>query len=119
MTKNMTNINLLKHVIYLLFFISCFLTKPSDASRGGIAIYWGQNGNEGNLSATCATGRYAYVNVAFLVKFGNGQTPELNLAGHCNPAAKTCTHFGSQVKDCQSRGIKVGSFTYPISFRSR
>ncbi|KAG7556293.1 Glycoside hydrolase family 18 catalytic domain [Arabidopsis suecica] len=103
----MTNINLIKHVIYFLFFISCFLTKPSDASRGGIAIYWGQNGNEGNLSATCATGRYAYVNVAFLVKFGNGQTPELNLAGHCNPAANTCTHFGSQVKDCQSRGIKV------------
>ncbi|AED93255.1 Acidic endochitinase [Arabidopsis thaliana] len=103
----MTNMTLRKHVIYFLFFISCSLSKPSDASRGGIAIYWGQNGNEGNLSATCATGRYAYVNVAFLVKFGNGQTPELNLAGHCNPAANTCTHFGSQVKDCQSRGIKV------------
>ncbi|XP_010493540.1 PREDICTED: acidic endochitinase-like [Camelina sativa] len=103
----MTNINFVKHVIYFLLLISCFFTKPSDASRGGIAIYWGQNGNEGNLSATCATGRYAYVNVAFLVKFGNGQTPELNLAGHCNPAANTCTRIGSQVKDCQSRGIKV------------
>ncbi|CAN8264997.1 unnamed protein product [Cochlearia groenlandica] len=104
----MTNINLLKPllVIYFLFFIFFFVIKPSDAS-GGIAIYWGQNGNEGNLTATCATGRYAYVNIAFLVKFGNGQTPELNLAGHCNPAANTCTHFGLQVKDCQSRGIKV------------
>ncbi|XP_024007186.1 acidic endochitinase isoform X2 [Eutrema salsugineum] len=102
----MSNIKFLKPVISFIFVISCYFSKPSAASRG-IAIYWGQNGNEGNLSATCATGRYAYVNVAFLVKFGNGQTPELNLAGHCNPAANTCTHFGSQIKDCQSRSIKV------------
>ncbi|CAA7023378.1 unnamed protein product [Microthlaspi erraticum] len=108
----MTNIKILKSVVSLFFFKSLFVTKQSDASSG-ISIYWGQNGNEGSLSETCATGRYAYVNVAFLVKFGNGQTPELNLAGHCNPAANTCTHFGSQVKDCQSRGIKVCSFTYP------
>ncbi|KAJ0236274.1 Acidic endochitinase [Hirschfeldia incana] len=106
----MSNIKLLKPVLFFVFFIILFIiffiSKPSDASEG-IAIYWGQNGNEGNLSSTCATGRYAYVNVAFLVKFGNGQTPELNLAGHCNPAANTCTHIGSQVKECQSRGIKV------------
>ncbi|KAL0718234.1 hypothetical protein Bca4012_067556 [Brassica carinata] len=105
----MSNIKLLKPVLFFVFFIILFIiffiSKPSDASDG-IAIYWGQKGNEGNLSSTCATGRYAYVNVAFLVKFGNGQTPELNLAGHCNPAANTCTHIGSQVKECQSRGIK-------------
>ncbi|KAJ4877519.1 Acidic endochitinase [Raphanus sativus] len=101
----MSNIKFLKPVLFFVFFIFFFLSKPSDA-YGGIAIYWGQNGNEGNLSSTCATGKYAYVNVAFLVKFGNGQTPELNLAGHCNPAAHTCTHFGSQVKDCQSRASR-------------
>ncbi|WZZ12332.1 hypothetical protein YC2023_105421 [Brassica napus] len=102
----MSNIKFPKHVLFFVFLLIFLLNQSSDA-YGGIAIYWGQNGNEGNLSSTCATGRYAYVNVAFLVKFGNGQTPELNLAGHCNPAANTCTHFGSQVKDCQSRGIKV------------
>ncbi|RVW37171.1 Acidic endochitinase [Vitis vinifera] len=41
---------------------------------GGIAIYWGQNGNEGTLTQTCNTGKYSYVNIAFLNKFGNGQT---------------------------------------------
>ncbi|KAG2316722.1 hypothetical protein Bca52824_019844 [Brassica carinata] len=110
----MSNIKLLKPVLFFVFFIILFIiffiSKPSDASDG-IAIYWGQKGNEGNLSSTCATGRYAYVNVAFLVKFGNGQTPELNLAGHCNPAANTCTHIGSQVKEFLSkfgnRGRKV------------
>ncbi|KAL0762210.1 hypothetical protein Bca101_078361 [Brassica carinata] len=102
----MSNIKFLKPVLSFFFFISCCFCKPSHSSRG-IAIYWGQNGFEGSLSATCATGRYAYVNIAFLVKFGNGQTPELNLAGHCNPAANTCTHFGAQVKTCQRRGIKV------------
>ncbi|CAI0546386.1 unnamed protein product [Linum tenue] len=62
----------------------------SCSAAGGVAIYWGQNGNEGTLSETCATGKYTYVSIAFLNKFGNGQTPELNLAGHCNPASKGC-----------------------------
>ncbi|KAM6586706.1 hypothetical protein CsatA_009311 [Cannabis sativa] len=53
---------------------------------GGIAIYWGQNVNEGTLAQTCATGRYSYVIIAFLNKFGNGQTPQINLSGHCNPS---------------------------------
>ncbi|XP_010550536.1 PREDICTED: acidic endochitinase [Tarenaya hassleriana] len=96
--------NVPRLVLSSFFF---FISAVRADGGGGIAIYWGQNGNEGNLSATCATGRYKYVNVAFLVKFGNGQTPELNLAGHCNPAARTCTRFSSQIIDCQSRGIKV------------
>ncbi|KAF2315521.1 hypothetical protein GH714_039984 [Hevea brasiliensis] len=74
---------------------------------GGIAIYWGQNGLEGTLNQTCDTGRYSYVNIAFLNKFGNGQTPEINLAGHCNPATNGCTIAGSEIKHCQELGIKV------------
>ncbi|KAL3570486.1 hypothetical protein D5086_027735 [Populus alba] len=53
----------------------------------GIAIYWGQNGNEGSLADTCNSGNYQFVNVAFLSSFGNGQSPVLNLAGHCDPNA--------------------------------
>ncbi|KAL3570637.1 hypothetical protein D5086_027886 [Populus alba] len=62
---------------------------PSDkcAITGGIAIYWGQNGNEGSLADTCNSGNYQFVNVAFLSSFGNGQSPVLNLAGHCDPNA--------------------------------
>ncbi|XP_028786672.1 hevamine-A-like [Neltuma alba] len=91
---------------FLLFFL--LLLRFSDASQGGIAIYWGQNGNEGTLSEACATGKYAYVNVAFLIQFGNGQTPQMNLAGHCNPAiAGSCAKFSSEIKACQAKGIKV------------
>ncbi|XP_054790848.1 hevamine-A-like [Prosopis cineraria] len=91
------------------FLLFLFLLRSSDASpRGGVAIYWGQNGNEGTLSEACATGKYAYVNVAFLIQFGNGQTPQMNLAGHCNPSiAGSCAKFSSEIKDCQAKGIRV------------
>lgn len=74
---------------------------------GGIAIYWGQNGNEGTLAQTCATGNYRFVNVAFLPTFGKGQKPVLNLAGHCDPASNGCTGVGADIKSCQRLGIKV------------
>ncbi|RVW37172.1 Acidic endochitinase [Vitis vinifera] len=88
---------------------------------GGIAIYWGQNGNEGTLTQTCNTGKYSYVNIAFLNKFGNGQTPEINLAGHCNPASNGCTSVSTGIRNCQNRGIKVmlsiggGAGSYSLS----
>ncbi|XP_078164956.1 hevamine-A-like [Carex rostrata] len=79
----------------------------ASAQAGSIAVYWGQNGNEGTLADTCATGNYAFVMLAFLTTFGNGQTPVLNLAGHCDPASGTCTGLTSDIQSCQSMGIKV------------
>ncbi|KAK8521237.1 hypothetical protein V6N13_077355 [Hibiscus sabdariffa] len=93
-----------KPILFLLVLVSALI---GTSKAGGIAIYWGQNGNEGNLTATCATGRYAYVNIAFLNQFGNGSTPGINLAGHCNPASNGCAFFSSQIKSCQRLGIKV------------
>ncbi|CAN6709466.1 unnamed protein product [Malus baccata var. baccata] len=58
------------------------LVLALGAKAGGIAIYWGQNGNEGTLAETCASGNYQFVNIAFLTTFGNGRTPAINLAGH-------------------------------------
>ncbi|OIT20253.1 PREDICTED: hevamine-A [Nicotiana attenuata] len=84
-----------------------FLALVQTSIAGGISIYWGQNGNEATLNETCASGRYSYVNLAFLNKFGNGQTPEINLAGHCNPAVNGCTIIGPQIKHCQKLGVKV------------
>ncbi|KAG9448353.1 hypothetical protein H6P81_014481 [Aristolochia fimbriata] len=81
------------------------LAGGSDA--GGIAVYWGQNGQEGSLASTCGTRNYAFVNIAFLSSFGAGRTPVLNLAGHCNPSTNGCTRVGDDVKACQSQGIKV------------
>ncbi|KAG6649900.1 acidic endochitinase-like isoform X2 [Carya illinoinensis] len=90
-------------LLFSLLIISLY--KSSQAA--GIAIYWGQRTDEGTLADTCATGNYQYVNIAFLSTFGNGQTPVLNLAGHCNPSANGCAGQSTDIKACQARGIKV------------
>ncbi|KAI3425428.1 Glyco_hydro_18 domain-containing protein [Psidium guajava] len=93
---------------YLSLLLLLFISSLIRASHGGgIAIYWGQNGNEGTLASTCATGRYAYVNLAFLYKFGGGQIPQINLAGHCDPASGGCTSISNGIRSCQNQGIKV------------
>ncbi|KAL9251237.1 Acidic endochitinase-like protein [Drosera capensis] len=75
--------------------------------HGRIAVYWGQNGNEGTLTETCNNGTYKYVNLAFLYIFGGGQVPQLNLAGHCDPQSGGCVSLASEIEHCQSIGIKV------------
>ncbi|KAI4319973.1 hypothetical protein MLD38_033503 [Melastoma candidum] len=95
--------------IPLLFHLAtlCLASLVMPACSGGIAVYWGQNGNEGTLASTCATKKYEYVNLAFLNQFGNGQTPGINLAGHCSPSAGTCTTLSNDIKSCQNQGVKV------------
>lgn len=90
-----------------IFLSSALMIFAVGSEACGIAIYWGQNGNEGTLAATCATGNYKFVNIAFLTTFGNGQTPVLNLAGHCDPSTSGCTGLSSDIKSCQANGIKV------------
>ncbi|XP_028784012.1 acidic endochitinase-like [Neltuma alba] len=87
-----------------LLLISSFVERSSAA---GIAVYWGQNGGEGSLADACNTGNYQFINIGFLAVFGNGQTPQLNLAGHCDGTASSCSVFSDQIKGCQSKGIKV------------
>ncbi|XP_057952565.1 acidic endochitinase-like [Malania oleifera] len=94
-----------KTLAVLLSLIFLAMVQPSHS--GGIAVYWGQNGNEGTLAATCATGKYAFVNIAFLNKFGNGRTPEINLASHCNPAGGSCKAVSNGIRSCQSRQVMV------------
>lgn len=91
----------------LLLFAILFVTLIETSHAGGISIYWGQNGNEGTLTQTCATGRYKYVNIAFLTNFGNGRKPVINLAGHCNPASNGCRIVSDGISNCQKRGVKV------------
>lgn len=79
----------------------------SGASAGGISIYWGQNGDEVSLAATCASGNFTFVMLSFLITFGNGQTPVLNLAGHCEPSTGACQSLSSDITSCQSSGVKV------------
>ncbi|KAE8647809.1 hypothetical protein Csa_000394 [Cucumis sativus] len=88
-----------------IFFLLSSIFRSSNAA--GIAIYWGQNGNEGSLASTCATGNYEFVNIAFLSSFGSGQTPVLNLAGHCNPDNNGCAFVSDEINSCQSQNVKV------------
>ncbi|KAJ4824459.1 hypothetical protein Tsubulata_026816 [Turnera subulata] len=79
-----------------------------DSHAATISVYWGQSGNEGSLADTCSSGNYGIVYIAFLAAFGNGQNPVLNLAGHnCDPSSNGCTGLSSDIKACQSQGIKV------------
>ena len=92
---------------FTLIFLVLVTTLISHSDAGTITIYWGQNGYEGSLAETCATSNYGIVNVAFLSTFGNGQTPLINLAGHCDPTTNGCTGLSDSIKACQSQGIKV------------
>ncbi|PKA55765.1 Acidic endochitinase [Apostasia shenzhenica] len=90
---------------WLSFFIVASIFAASQA--GKIAVYWGQNDNEKTLAETCASGYYGFVILAFLCVFGNGQTPQLNLASHCDPSSNGCIGLSSDIKSCQAKGVKV------------
>lgn len=97
---------------------------PAAAAAVNISVYWGQNSNEGSLGQTCSSGRYALVAMAFLSTFGSGQTPVLNLAGHCDPASGGCTALAADIAACQARGVRVllsiggGAGSYNLSSAS-
>jgi len=97
----------MKSAISVTFLCLVLLALANGSYAGQIVIYWGQNGNEGTLSEACATGNYDYVIIAFLPTFGKGQTPMINLAGHCDPLKNECTGLSSDITFCQAKGIKV------------
>ncbi|TXG62969.1 hypothetical protein EZV62_009963 [Acer yangbiense] len=90
-----------------LIFLLVLLALAFQSEAGGIVVYWGQNGREGTLTNTCSSGKYKIVNIAFLSSFGGGRTPQINLAGHCNPASNGCKRISQDIRYCQSKGIKV------------
>ncbi|KAF8412168.1 hypothetical protein HHK36_000126 [Tetracentron sinense] len=93
--------------LVLLLSVLMVAMAKGGSHATGIGVYWGQDSGEGSLADTCATGNYAYVNIAFLTTFGNAQTPQLNLAGHCDPNSNSCTSLSNDIRACQSQGIKV------------
>ena len=105
----------------LALFYLLLIALINGSQAGIITVYWGQNGFEGTLAEACATGYYGIVNIAFLSTFGNGQTPMINLAGHCDPTNMGCVGISSDIQSCQNQGIKVmlsiggGSGSYNLS----
>ncbi|KAK1560044.1 hypothetical protein Q3G72_021486 [Acer saccharum] len=104
-----------------LIFLLVLLALAFQSKAGSIVVYWGQDGREGTLTNTCASGKYKIINIAFLSSFGGGRTPQINLAGHCNPASNGCKIISQGIRSCQSQGIKVllslggGTNTYSLS----
>ncbi|TKY49707.1 Acidic endochitinase [Spatholobus suberectus] len=97
-----------KEQALIIFLLSLFTLSSSRPDNGGIAVYWGQNNGDGELTDTCDTGKYAIVLLAFLNQFGSGRTPAWNFAGHCdNGAWKKCTELEPEIKHCQDKGIRV------------
>lgn len=94
--------NKLSYTLCIFLSIS-FLFFKSNA--GSLVVYWGQNGGDGKLIDTCNTGLFQIINIAFLSTFGNGRTPQINLASHCQP--NSCQAIGGSIKNCQNKGIKV------------
>ncbi|XP_044973008.1 acidic endochitinase-like [Hordeum vulgare subsp. vulgare] len=74
---------------------------------GSIAVYWGQNDGEASLAETCASGNYEFVILAFLPKFGKGQTPQLDLGSHCDASSGGCKSQSKDIHSCQRGGVKV------------
>ncbi|KAK6925926.1 Glycoside hydrolase family 18, catalytic domain [Dillenia turbinata] len=108
--------------LLFLSLLAIILFNHSSQAHTNISTYWGQNGNEGSLTDACDTGNYAFINIAFLYKFGGGQTPELNLAGHCDATTTgACAFLSDQITYCQDSGIKMllslggGSGNYSLS----
>nr|GME01788.1 acidic endochitinase-like [Ipomoea batatas] len=110
----------------IIVTVSLLLFLNISLGLGGeIGIYWGQNGPdgskpEGSLREACNTTNYNIVNMAFLISFGNGSTPVLNLAYHCNPGQ--CQFLSDEIRYCKSKDIKVllslGGGIGPNSFLS-
>ncbi|TKY66409.1 Acidic endochitinase [Spatholobus suberectus] len=97
-----------KRQALVIFLLSLFTFSSSHPDNGGIAVCWGQDNGDGELTTTCDSGKYAIVLLAFLNTFGAGRTPAWNFAGHChNGALKKCTELESEIKYCQAKGIKV------------
>ncbi|XP_028773263.1 hevamine-A-like [Neltuma alba] len=94
--------------LVLLLSPLLLLSHLSSSQGYPIVTYWGQNVNEGELSTACDTGKYEIINIAFMNTFGNGQTPNIDLSGHCSESwGVPYTKYASQIAYCQGLGIKI------------
>ncbi|XP_071691094.1 basic endochitinase-like [Rutidosis leptorrhynchoides] len=95
------------YLLLLSTTLLILLALASISEAGDLVVYWGQDEREGRLTDTCRSGKYKIVNIAFLSTFGNGQTPQINLAGHCDPANNGCQTVSRAIHNCQEVGVKV------------
>lgn len=91
----------------ILFGLLGLLALVSISDAGLLVVYWGQGDNEGSLTETCVPRKYDIVDIGIFSTFGNGQRPQINLGGHCDPASNGCQRVSTGIKNCQNQGIKV------------
>ncbi|KAK7391144.1 hypothetical protein VNO78_19549 [Psophocarpus tetragonolobus] len=85
----------------------CFLTLSLGDKRK-IAVYWGQEAEDGTLASTCESRNYDIVLLSFLDTFGCSRSPNLNLDVHCGVKTGTpCTRLQTEIERCKRRDVKV------------
>ncbi|KAF3674810.1 putative hevamine-A precursor [Capsicum annuum] len=75
----------IKTLFFLYYVLILLILALATRSEAGNCYLLGQNGNEGTLANTCATGNYDFVNITFLSTFGSDRNAMLNLSVHCDP----------------------------------
>ncbi|KAI4300007.1 hypothetical protein L6164_033427 [Bauhinia variegata] len=101
----------LKQALMLFFpLLACSSTVSSNSEDAGIAVYWGQNleegVKEGTLQETCQSGSYKYVTLASLTVFGCNRTPSWDFDSHCS-GWDCLTELAPEVEFCQNQDILV------------
>lgn len=82
------------------------------ATNGQSVVYWGQNDNEKGLGTYCAANQGIDIIVlAFLYKFGNGNTPQGNFGTECtvtsSGAGQNCGSLKADIDTCKKAGKKI------------
>ncbi|XP_054782587.1 G-type lectin S-receptor-like serine/threonine-protein kinase CES101 [Prosopis cineraria] len=96
--------------ILLAFLVLVQITGSSEAGDDIIGVYWRLTSDNSNLTEACATGKYTYVVIFYLLMTSPGEfSPQLldTPAGICSGPPLSCPTIGTSIKYCQQQGIKV------------
>ncbi|KAG0502895.1 hypothetical protein HPP92_002967 [Vanilla planifolia] len=93
-------------VPWFSFLMVATLLMPATQA-GKIAVYWGQNGNEGTLADTCSSGDYSFVMLSFLCTFGNGQTPNSTWQAIATPSPTVARASATTSDDARQVAVYI------------
>lgn len=96
-------------MIHFLLLVTCFLIPALGAyleNGHNNALYWGNGGNQKSLGYYCESGAADIMIISFLNNW-NKDSASYNFGNACDAYPATCPQIESDIKLCQSLGIKV------------
>ncbi|KAI8365692.1 glycoside hydrolase superfamily [Choanephora cucurbitarum] len=104
-------------ILAVITFLMSAAQARYSSSKPNVFYYWGQNSAGGSstqssLATYCDSGLVDGVILSFLHVFNIGGDPGMNFAGACKTTFPdsnllSCPNIASDIKSCQSKGIKV------------